>query len=159
MNQAQIHAVIEELYGEPELPKPTNKDQKRQSPKKPAPATNKDPAAGDYADYYKRIREMAKDKGTKEEDVLFLLRERQKGEQAYRNWKQAKLRKAPPARYEHEAPARLYALAEQRRMKQERTAAEKEAFEAEEIDNLAHIHADKHIIQDNVRSIEQFMQD
>lgn len=54
---------------------------------------------------------------------------------------------------------RLYGLAEQRRQKQHRTAKEKEAFEAEEIDNLAHIHADKHIIQDNVRSIEQFMQD
>ena len=49
------------------------------------PPANKDPAAGDYADYYKRIREMAKDKGTKEEDVLFLLRERQKGEAAYKN--------------------------------------------------------------------------
>ena len=36
---------------------------------------------------------------------------------------------------------------------------EKQAFEAEEVENLAHLHADKHIIQDNVRSIEQFMQD
>ena len=31
-------------------------------------------------------------------------------------------------------------------MKQVRTAKEKDAFEAEEIDNLANIHADKHII-------------
>lgn len=45
-----------------------------------------------------------------------------------------------------DASERLYNLAEQRRQKQERTAKEKEAFEAEEIDNLAHIHADKHII-------------
>jgi len=50
-------------------------------------------------------------------------------------------------------------LAEQRRLKQERTTKEKEQFEAEEIENLAHIHADKHIVQDNVRSVEQFMQD
>ena len=39
---------------------------------------------GDYADYYKRIREMAKDKGMKEDDVLLLLKQRQKGENAYK---------------------------------------------------------------------------
>ena len=54
----------------------------------------------------------------------------------------------------NKASERLYALAEQRRLKQEQTTKEKEAFEAEEIENLAHIRADKHIIQDNVRSVE-----
>ena len=55
------------------------------------------------------------------------------------------------------AAERLYALAEEKRRKMEIVEKEKQAFEAEEAENLAHLHADKHIIQDNVRSIEQFM--
>jgi len=40
--------------------------------------------AGDYADYYKRIKLMAKDKGMKEPDMQVLLKDRQKGELEYK---------------------------------------------------------------------------
>lgn len=69
LNQAQIFNVIDELYDE--RPESTVKDKK-----KPAPAMADTAPTGDYADYYKRIREMAKDKGMKEEDVLLLLKQR-----------------------------------------------------------------------------------
>jgi len=39
-------------------------------------APDKGPAAGDYADYYNRIKEMAKDKGMKEEEMFVLLKDR-----------------------------------------------------------------------------------
>lgn len=87
-----------------------------------------------------------------------MLKDRQKGEVAWKNWLNSK--KVIPKNQDPDlASERLYALAEQRRLKQERTNKEKQQFEADEIENLAHIHADKHIVQDNVRSVEQFMQD
>lgn len=103
--------------------------------------------SGDYADYYKRIKEMSKDKGTKEPEMQLLLKDRARGELDYKQWKLSKDRNVRSNITQvNDASERLYALAEQRRLKQERTAKEKEEFEAEEIDNLAHIHADKHII-------------
>ena len=46
--------------------------------------------AGDYADYYKRIKEMAKDRGMKEPDVQVLLKDRAKGEQEHKQVSAAK---------------------------------------------------------------------
>lgn len=90
LNQAGIINVIENLYDIPETetkPKSKKTDQaKPSSPKKKtAPVTAPAAAPGDYADYYARIKEMAKDKRMKEEDVLPLLKDRQKGENAYQN--------------------------------------------------------------------------
>ena len=42
------------------------------------------PAEGDYADYYQRVKMMAKDKGMKDEDMQKLLKDRLKGEEAYK---------------------------------------------------------------------------
>ena len=68
------------MYDVPEAePKAKNqRDQaKPSSPAKPkAPALAPAAQSNDYADYYKRIKEMAKDKGMKEEDVLPLLKDR-----------------------------------------------------------------------------------
>ena len=114
---------------------------------------------GDYAGYYKRIRAMAKDKGMKEDNVVMLLKDKIKGESAYRAWELSKKVKVGKEVKKNGASERLYALAEERRRKMDVIEKEKQAFEAEEVENLAHLHADKHIIQDNVRSIEQFMQD
>jgi len=135
---------------------PTSPPKKKAKAKKTtAPAATE----GDYADYYKRIRTMAKDKGMKEDSIMLLLKDRSKGESAYRTWELAKKGKVGKEAKKNGASERLYALAEERRRKAEVIEKEKQAFEAEEVENLAHLHADKHIIQDNVRSIEQFMQD
>lgn len=80
MNQAQILRVIENMYDVPEAaPKAKNqKDQaKPSSPAKPkAPVLAPAAQSNDYADYYQRMKEMAKDKGMKEEDLLPLLKDR-----------------------------------------------------------------------------------
>lgn len=60
---------------------PTSPPKKKAKAKKTtAPAATE----GDYADYYKRIRTMAKDKGMKEDSIMLLLKDRSKGESAYR---------------------------------------------------------------------------
>lgn len=78
LNQAQIHALIEELYGE-KLDSIIKSNIGAGDKKLKGPGNssiNTLTGSGDYADYYKRIREMAKDKGMKEDDVLRLLKER-----------------------------------------------------------------------------------
>ena len=83
LNQAQVLAVVDEMYGMPSVA-PTGRvaasglvDKKKGAKGlgQTQPVAAGGPA-GDYADYYKRIREMAKDKGMKEDDVLKLLKER-----------------------------------------------------------------------------------
>lgn len=44
---------------------------------------------GDYADYYKRIKEMSKDKGTKEPEMQQLLKDRARGELEYKQVSEA----------------------------------------------------------------------
>lgn len=83
LNQAQVLAVVDEMYGMPSAAPAgriaasglvdKKKGTKGLGQAQPLAAGG---PAGDYADYYKRIREMAKDKGMKEDDVLQLLKER-----------------------------------------------------------------------------------
>jgi len=86
LNQNQILGIIAQLYGAQleaeEVQASTTKTKKNV---KKVKKTQAPPASeGDYADYYKRIRAMAKDKAMKDENVVLLLKDRSKGESAYR---------------------------------------------------------------------------
>lgn len=81
LNQAQVHNIIEELYGVTEKSTiDASKIDKKKKSTVPEPA----PAQGDYADYYQRVKMMAKDKGMSDEEMQKLLKDRQKGEEAYK---------------------------------------------------------------------------
>ena len=69
LNQAQCLNLIDELYGV-RADSISKIDKSMLADKKKSKVTanpDKSPAQGDYADYYQRIKEMAKDKGMKEE--------------------------------------------------------------------------------------------
>lgn len=78
LNQAQCLNLIDELYGI-RADQISKIDASRLTDKKKSKMTvipDKTPPSGDYADYYNRIKEMARDKGMKEDDMFLLLKDR-----------------------------------------------------------------------------------
>lgn len=77
LNQDQCIKIILELYDVKEPQKPKVDASKPADKKKQAPVLPDKPIGnGDYADYYQRIKQMAKDKGMQEGEVTKLLKDR-----------------------------------------------------------------------------------
>jgi len=112
-------------------------------------------ADGAYADFYKRMKEMADDKRMSDKQFREILTKRAKGESEYKIWLSKKQRK-----YENfKITDRLHNERREKDLIKAKIHKEKELFEEDEAIEKAHIRSDKHVYNYQVRSVDQFMDD
>jgi len=152
MNQKQMIKLYKVLY---DYDKVVANDKKKDKLSKGTLKNLDNDDDGLYADFYKRMKEMADDKKLSDKAFREILTKRSKGETDYKIW----LAKKNRSKEKFKITDRLHNERHEKDYIKAKIAREKEMFEEDEAIEMAHKYSDKHVYNYQVRSVDQFMDD